>query len=103
MKKHSIIILSLILIFSIGVFKYTENKSKNMSYAIEKYATSGFFNKHKLSIIENYYLAFSDGKIAVVEVTGITKKLPHKKIKYKLFLEKNTREVWKVKRLYTIP
>lgn len=103
-KIKTIIIIILIIAASVtGYYSYISNKSKDMSYVIERYTTKGIFNKHKLFSIDNYFLAFSDGKLAVVEVTGLSDKQPRTTVKYKLFLEKNEKGIWKVKRFYPNP
>lgn len=98
------IITIILILFSISTFinyKVNLNKSKDISYVVEHYLTSGLFNKYKLYSTDSIHLSFSDNSIAVVDVTGKEKKSPHPNVKYKLFLEKNKKGAWKVKKVYT--
>ncbi|WP_125154725.1 hypothetical protein [Clostridium rectalis] len=105
-SKNKIFLILLIIILSlISFIKYrvVTYKCKEVTYAVERYLTAGLFNSHKLHSINNFHLSFSDGNIAVVKVMGVEKKSPHKKITYNIFLEKNSKGIWKVKKLYQVP
>lgn len=105
MKKCVCIILFTFILFIIGLSynNYLSNNYKNIDYVAEAYLTSGFFNDYKLYSIESMQLSFSDGTTAVMYVKGIQDKSPHKDVTYKLFLEKNSKNHWKVKKLYPTP
>ncbi|WP_346962055.1 hypothetical protein [Clostridium sp.] len=97
-KFKTLFLISLIAITttSIIVFSYSNFKCKNLDYAIEKYSTSGLFNKHKLYSLENFKIKFSDGSICIAEVNGIEGKSPYKSITYNLHLVKHKSGKWKL-------
>lgn len=102
MKKWFIIIL-IILVTSSCIFArhiYYNNKCKNINYAAQDYITTGFFNNYRLTSINSTKLSFSNGEIAVVKVDGLAYKSPHRRSTYNIFLEKNNKGIWKVKRVY---
>ncbi|OFI05878.1 hypothetical protein CLOACE_14960 [Clostridium acetireducens DSM 10703] len=100
MKKKVIIFF----IFTISIFiikyKYTYYKCRNINYAAENYLTKGFFNKYKIYGINRSQIKFSDGKTAVIQIEGISKKTPRRNVSYNLFLEKNQNQIWKIKKIY---
>ncbi|MFD3156009.1 hypothetical protein ACFIJ5_03960 [Haloimpatiens sp. FM7330] len=100
MKKKLSLILIILLIISIFYYKSIENKNKELHYAVEKYATSGFFNDYKLRRLDEWILEFSDGNICIVTIKGMEYKAPHDIITYKIFLEKNKKGIWKLKKYY---
>lgn len=100
MKKFFIICLSVILVGGLIKYTYITNKSQNIDYAVQRYFTTGIFNKYKMYGIETFDLSFSNGSIAVVKINGLEQKSPHKKVAYSVFLEKNSRGIWKVKKVY---
>lgn len=100
MKKFFMICLFIILVGGLIKYTYITNNSKNIDYAVERYFTTGIFNNYKMYDIETINLSFSNGSIAVVKVDGIETKPPHKKVAYSAFLEKNSRGIWKVKKVY---
>ncbi|MCM8711160.1 hypothetical protein M2651_08975 [Clostridium sp. SYSU_GA19001] len=102
-KKIITIIFIIILILTTAIHKYkeTNSKYKDINYVVEKYVTSGILNKYKLYKIDEMKLSFSDGIIAVISVSGIEDKAPHKSVKYDIFLEKNKKDIWKVKKVYS--
>jgi hypothetical protein len=100
MKKFFIICLSVILVGGLIKYTYITTKSKNINYAVERYFTTGIFNNYKMYNIETINLSFSNGSIAVVNVEGMEKKPPNKKVTYSAFLEKNSRGIWSVKKVY---
>lgn len=101
MKKLLIIIAILLSISTFINYKINFNKSKDISYVVENYMTSGIFNKYKLYKTTSINLTFSDDDLAIVDVSGKQNKSPHIDVKYKVFLEKNKNGVWKVKKIYT--
>lgn len=102
MKKAITIVVIIIMIVSVGIYKYkdTSSKYKDINYVVERYITSGIFNKYKLYKIDDMKLSFSDGAMAVMTVSGVEDKVPHKNIKYDVFLEKSKKGLWKVKKIY---
>jgi hypothetical protein len=46
-------------------------------------------------------VSFSDGNLAVMSITGLQDKAPHKNVNIKMFLEKSKDGIWKVKKVYT--
>lgn len=104
MKKKFIFFITLIisLVFVFLYVKYTQSKYRDITYAVEKRMTTGLFNSQKLYSISNLKLTFSDNTIAVVNVYGIQKKVPHKEVSYKIFLEKRKNGTWKVQRIYPL-
>lgn len=103
MKKTLLLILALIILIFTVKYTYTTNKHTDITYAAEKYLTTGVFNKNKLCSVDEFFQLFSDGTISIVKVTGKQAKAPHKKTSYKLLLEKNKKGLWKVKKVYTQP
>lgn len=104
MKKSFLILITLVttLLFAFLYVKHTQNKYKDMTYTVEKYMTTGLFNSHKLYSIDNLELTFCDNLVAVVNVYGLQKKVPHKQVSYKIFLEKSKDGTWKVQRIYPL-
>lgn len=103
MKRFFAFFIAAIVVVGIGIaaYRYTRNKYSDINYTVQKYVTSGFFNKYKLYKINNMSLSFSDGTIAVMKVEGLQDKAPHNLVSYKIFLEKNKAGLWKVVKLYT--
>lgn len=102
--NYIFIILPIIMILSIVIrYRIIYYKSKEITYVVERYMTTGMFNSHKLFGINDFHLSFSDGKLAIIRVNGLQKKSPHKQIEYDVFLEKNSKGIWKVKKLYQVP
>lgn len=98
-KKFKTLFLLFLIILSITstlIFTYSNLKYKNLDYAIEKYSTSGLFNKYKLYSLENFKVKFSDGDVCIAEVTGIEGNAPYKTITYTLHLAKNKSGKWKL-------
>jgi hypothetical protein len=97
-KFKALFFLSLIImaITSISLFAYSNVKCRNLDYAIEKYSTSGLFNKYKLYSLENSKIKFSDGSVCIAEVNGIEGKSPYKTVTYTLRLVKHKSGKWKV-------
>jgi hypothetical protein len=95
-KTLFIPLLIIISITSIALFSYSNSKYQDLDYAIEKYSTSGFFNKDKLYSLEDFKIKFSDGSICIAEVNGIEGKTPYKTITYNLHLVKHKSGKWKI-------
>lgn len=100
MKKFLIILLSIVLIGGLIKYKYDYNKCKDINYVVQKYFTTGIFNNYKMCSISKVNLSFSNGSTAVINVDGMEDKSPHKKVAYNVFLEKNTKGIWKVTNVY---
>ncbi|MBC2580188.1 hypothetical protein [Clostridium sp. DJ247] len=100
MKKILIIVLSVFLVGGVIKYSYTTNRCRNIDYAVERYFTTGFFNNYRLDNIGTMNLSFSNGIMAVVKVDGMTRKTPHKRVAYSVFLEKSNNGVWKVRKIY---
>lgn len=91
----------LILLAAVSIkLKYDRAKYSDINYAVTKRVTSGVFNSYKIYTPKDINLAFSDGNVAIVTVSGIQKKSPHRSVTYKLYLEKDKNGVWRVKRFY---
>jgi uncharacterized protein YxeA len=103
MKRFFALIIAVIVVLCIGIaaYRYTRSKYSDMNYTVERYVSSGIFNKHKLYKINDMNLSFSDSNIAVMKVEGLQEKPPHNHVTYKIFLEKNKAGLWKVVKLYT--
>ncbi|GLC29206.1 hypothetical protein [Clostridium omnivorum] len=100
-KYFVLIIFSIIFIAAVSIkLKYDKTKYSDINNVVSKRVTSGVFNSYKLYSAKNLNLAFSDGNVAIVTVSGIQKKSPHRTVTYKLYLEKGKNGVWKVKKFY---
>jgi uncharacterized protein YpmB len=97
------ILIIIIVVFTAAtlVYGYSHKKYKDMNYAAERYITTGLLNKYKLYKIDKMDVSFSDGSLAVMSITGLQYKAPHKIVSYKMFLEKNENDIWKVKKVYS--
>jgi hypothetical protein len=102
MKKFIPIVLGIILLFGIIDYKYTQNRYKDITYAVENYLTSNLFNTHKLTSVDTIQLSFSDPTVSVLTITGTQKSSPHRKVTYKIVVEKEQNGTWKVIRVYPI-
>lgn len=100
MRKIICIILSIFLVGGIVKYTYISNKCKNINYAVNRYFTTGIFNEYKLYNVGKVNLSFSNGNVAFVKIDGMSKKPPHRKVGYSVFLEKNNKGIWKVKKVY---
>lgn len=103
MKKKLRIFIVLFIAIYICVNIYSIKKTSDIKYAVEKYSTSGIFNRHKLCKINQWEMEFSDGNMCIISVHGIQKKAPHDLINYKMLLEKNKKGLWKLKKYYASP
>lgn len=103
MKKIVPILIVVLIILAIGGarYRYNVNKYRDLDYTVQKYVTSGLFNKYKLYRVDDIKLSFSDGDVAVMSVSGMESKSPHKNVKYKVFLEKTKSGIWRVKNVYS--
>ncbi len=101
MKKPSIfiIVLSILLVILIK-YNLSTGMYAEPAAAAENYLTSGIFNQHRLLIVKKCSLMFSDGTEAVVEAKGMAAKPPHRTLTFKLFLTKNKKGIWTVRKLY---
>lgn len=77
--------------------------SKDISYAVEYYLTTGFFNSYKLYRLNSFNISFSDGTTAIANASGLLQVAPHKKTTYKLLMEKDEDDIWRVSKLTVIP
>lgn len=106
-KKHrrkvriSILLIIVLTLAGIAKYNFTQVKSKDMDYTVKKFFTTGLINKYKMNDVNKINLTFSDGKTAVVNVSGLLKKSPHQRVSYEVFLEKGQSGVWKVERVYS--
>lgn len=105
MKKYIFIILFICLSITFGWVKYDIHKSKykDITYCAEQYVTKGFFNKYKLCRIDKINLTFCDEKLGVIIIDGTKDTPPHNIVTYKLFLEKDKKGIWSVKKFYPNP
>lgn len=101
-KTFSFFILIFLLLLYLFTYKFSSKKYENIDYAINKYTTTGIFNKHRLYSLENYEIKFSDGNLCIVEVTGIEDKSPYKTVKYNIYLEKTKSQKWKLSEIYSL-
>lgn len=102
MNKKGLFLITIIII-TVGVifyYNYQTIRCRNVTYAVERYMTTGIFNKHKLYRVDNYTLIFSDGIAAIIKVQGIEKKSPHRRVSYNVIMEKNKYGTWKKRRVY---
>lgn len=100
MKKFGLIIIILLSLFILINYKINLYKSKDVSYVVEDYLTTGLFNKYKMYKPDSIQIVFSDNNLAIVDVKGREKKSPHMNVSYKVFLEKKKNGTWKVKKIY---
>ncbi len=100
MKKFLIALLSTIIVGGLIRYNYTSSKCKNVNYVVKKYFTTGILNNYKMCDISTINLCFSNGTVAVVKVEGMEDKSPHKQTAYNVFLEKNSKGIWKIKNIY---
>ncbi|MCI1944502.1 hypothetical protein [Clostridium luticellarii] len=100
MKKlvSAIILITVTIIISKNI--YTSNKCTDIDYAVTHYFTTGIFNKYKVYDMQDMTTSFSNGAVAFIKFEGISSRSPHRKVGYTVFLEKNNRGVWKVKKVY---
>lgn len=103
-KKYNFIpLIALIIITLLActiAYRYNRNKYKDINYTVQHYITTGLLNKYKMYKIDKIDIAFSDGSLAVMNVTGVQDKAPHKNVSYKVFLEKDKYGIWRVRKVY---
>jgi hypothetical protein len=99
LKKFVFISFLIVLLFVFIDYKYTQFRNRDINYVIERHFTTGIFRKNKMSSIESYQLSFSDNNTALVTIEGTEKKIPNKKVSYKILLQKRKNGTWKVKRV----
>ncbi len=100
MKKF--LFLTILIIISLVITKniYTSINCRNIDYAVTHYFTTGIFNKYKIYDMQDMTTSFSNGAVAFIKVEGISSESPHRRVGYTVFLEKNNRGIWKVKKVY---
>ncbi len=96
----SLFLITLCIYISIN--RYNNMNYTDLDYAVKNYTTTGLFNKNKLYSLDNYEIKFSDNTFCIVEVTGIDSHPPYKTIRYDIHLEKNSKNIWKIKNIYHI-
>jgi hypothetical protein len=96
-----VVLIIMVLAVCTVIYRYSHNKYKDMNYTAQRYVTTGLLNKYKLYKIDKMDVSFSDGSLAVISITGLQDKAPHKNISFKMFLEKSKNGIWKVKKVYT--
>lgn len=100
MKKFICILISISLMVSILYYTNNLNKCRNFNYALNRYFTTGIFNRYKLYNIDNTQLYFSNGKVSFLKIDGISAKSPHERTNYTVFMQKNSYGIWKVEKVY---
>ncbi|ADK13690.1 MULTISPECIES: hypothetical protein [Clostridium] len=100
MKKFIIIFISILLTVTIVEKVYVSYKCRDINYAVKNYFTTGIFNKYKLCNMGDINMYFSNGTVAFIKVSGMSTKMPHEKLEYTVFIQKNARGVWKIKKVY---
>lgn len=99
-----LLVASLIIIATLYIHhKMIMNKCSDITYAAEHYATSGIFNNNKLYEVDSYNLRFSDNHKSIMIITGISNKVPHEIVTYKLTMIKNNSGIWSVSDATKIP
>jgi hypothetical protein len=96
------VIIAVVVVIAVGTVVYinSQNKHRDIKYSVERYLTTGIFNRYKLYKLDKMDVSFSDGSLAVMSVSGLQDKAPHKSVNYKIFMEKSDSGVWKVKKVY---
>ncbi|MHC6180768.1 hypothetical protein ACYUJ6_13090 [Clostridium sp. JNZ X4-2] len=100
MKKLISAVILIIVTLTTIKYIYISNKCTDMDYAVTHYFTTGIFNKYKVYDMQEMTTSFSNGAVAFIKIEGISNKSPHRKVGYTVFLGKNNRGVWKVKKVY---
>ena len=100
MKKVLFFIIISVLLIFIAKHAYIDLRCKDISYSVNYYMTSSVSKSYRLYEINEYHLEYSDGNIAIMKVTGISKNAPHSKSSYKLVIIKNNSGIWHVKNIY---
>ncbi|WP_446898519.1 hypothetical protein ACSVC9_00910 [Clostridium sp. LBM24168] len=100
MKKFLCILTSVSLMGGILWYNYNLNRCKDFNYALNRYLTTGIFNKYKLYSIDDAKLYFSNGQVSFFKVDGISAKYPHEKINYRVSMQKNSHGIWKIGKIY---
>lgn len=97
--KNSLLLILLIITFFFAKNIYLINKCKDLSYATNYYFTNGDKDSSLLRIQESK-LIFCDTDSAVVQVTGLSKTKPHKKITFNGHFEKGKNDSWEMTTVY---
>lgn len=98
--KNTLLLILLITTFFFVKKIYLINKCKDLSYATNYYFTNGEKDSSLLRIQESK-LIFCDTNSAVVQVTGLSKTKPHKKITFDGHFEKGENDSWKMTTVYS--
>lgn len=102
-KKFFVIIIILSIFFSIAIYKLYKNSEKKCSditYAIDHYFKTGMFNKYKMNNINTIFIYKYTLDSSQAEVCGKDNNIPHETVKYKVYLTKDTRKnKWNIKEI----
>lgn len=101
MKKFICLLIPLLLALGIISYIHSTEKCKDPNYVLNKYFTTGVFNKYRLYDIEDSNLYFSNGTTSFFKIDGISSKFPHDKVNYTVFMEKNDSGIWKIEKVYS--
>lgn len=100
MKKF-LIILTIFFSFILFVrFEYISCKSKDVLYTAQRYATHSLSMNYKLNYIDSFTFNYNDKDIAIISLTGTTKRAPHDTVTCKLLLSKENTGRWVVLRFF---
>ncbi|AOR22866.1 hypothetical protein [Clostridium taeniosporum] len=99
---YAFLILSTILLSSFIITKeiYIQKRCVDLAYSVEHYFTTGFNKNDKLLRVQEMSLIYSDGKNAIVEVSGLSKEEPHKETTLKGNFKKNKNNSWILEEVY---
>lgn len=99
---YAFLILSVLIISSFVITKgiYTQKRCVDLAYSVEHYFTTGFNKNDTLLRVQQMSLIYSDGENAMVEVSGLSKKEPHKKTTLKGNFKKNKNNSWILEEVY---
>lgn len=100
MKKFMIIFISTLFTITMIEKIYISYKCRDINYAVKNYFTTGIFNKYKIYNMEDINMYFSNGTVAFIKIKGMSTKMPYQKLGYTVFLQKNSRGIWKIKKVY---
>jgi len=96
-RKQKFIIALLFLsfiIFSFLTYKiYRQIRCKDLQYAVEYTLTSGN-SENRLLRVQHITLKYNDNKTVIVEVSGLSKKAPHKETTITGTFKKNSFNFW---------
>jgi hypothetical protein len=101
MKRITYISISILLLCAVCLYGYNRSKYRDLNYTLNKYFTTGIFNKYKMYTIGTKNLYFSDGNTSFFKISGTSCKYPYDKVNYIVSVQKNSSGIWKIKRIYT--